>query len=854
MGSSDVSDIMISSSSDTLVHKSSYPEGTENFSDDIPPYEAPLLEEWDSYWEDINGRLTVSRMVTDSVIKGMVSAISEEAAETITMKETEMALLNKKLSSYKSNLRNKELELEGIKCIFPLSSSHTNDEWKSFKEHLSNISLASEENFQRIKKGIKAVKSYCSASNKVGMNGSNQQEKLMETFSGIEVSLDTLGGIINLQCGQVEEMVLVFNSSLDEHKRNLDFQEEVLRLVLQSYMKSLQQEFQAKLVEERGQNRNFTPDFDDKLRRLRQELDTISMSLVVPEPGKLQTVGSQEGFEEWTHRKVLGNYGPPAASLGEENGNSATGNSDLLKNTTSETLEAAQLMHMKKDDLISYFQSERMKLKRSHESMVQEMTEQYFRLKREYLKEQGSSHLRRDKELDFVRKRIPDVILKLDGILVENEKLQSTADSKDAMHSLEKRNEALLLDNQHLRKLLQEKTEEIRCLIAKVSNASKKVLEKTLVEANLWENIKKLENDIEDARVETFIGEEIYKSIIKEKFSELRFSVEDSDLVAVNMYETFEIIYKEIIGEFEANMNLMMLKSNMDKGRIIHLENSLLENEKALHSAVVEKERLKQEVSVLSTSIVEKEMLASEVGFSLRKQKEHYEQVFEELNKLRDEKFQHERLVFENSGQCKYVKDKLEEALKDNGVYQAKTCELEQKLALSEKALRDAGQQTSQLHNIIQEKQRMVSSALASKEENKRQIESSISSIQILSKALTDFEHKVTESFVENKLRLEKLSHHSKPLVQQVNALKRKALLYKQSFERRCVDLQKAEEEVDLLGDEVDGLLSLLEKIYVGLDHYSPVLQHYPGIMEILKLVRRELNGENMKPLIYLQC
>lgn len=36
--------------------------------------------------------------------------------------------------------------------------------------------------------------------------------------------------------------------------------------------------------------------------------------------------------------------------------------------------------------------------------------------------------------------------------------------------------------------------------------------------------------------------------------------------------------------------------------------------------------------------------------------------------------------------------------------------------------------------------------------------------------------------------------------------------------------------QVDLLGDEVDTLLSLLEKIYLALDHYSPVLQHYPGV------------------------
>ena len=91
------------------------------------------------------------------------------------------------------------------------------------------------------------------------------------------------------------------------------------------------------------------------------------------------------------------------------------------------------------------------------------------------------------------------------------------------------------------------------------------------------------------------------------------------------------------------------------------------------------------------------------------------------------------------------------------------------------------------------------------------------------------------------------------------------------------------ESQVDLLGDEVETLLDLLEKIYIALDHYSPVLKHYPGvsalspslytyfllcpfkigfydqstyllygmtlqIIEILKLVRRELSGEAKRP------
>lgn len=56
-----------------------------------------LLEDLDSYFEDINDRLSISRMVNDSVIKGMVKAVQQLAAEEIAAKEMEVAVLKEKL-------------------------------------------------------------------------------------------------------------------------------------------------------------------------------------------------------------------------------------------------------------------------------------------------------------------------------------------------------------------------------------------------------------------------------------------------------------------------------------------------------------------------------------------------------------------------------------------------------------------------------------------------------------------------------------------------------------------------------------------------------------------------------------
>ncbi|XP_041002604.1 WPP domain-associated protein [Juglans microcarpa x Juglans regia] len=109
--------------------------------------------------------------------------------------------------------------------------------------------------------------------------------------------------------------------------------------------------------------------------------------------------------------------------------------------------------------------------------------------------------------------------------------------------------------------------------------------------------------------------------------------------------------------------------------------------------------------------------------------------------------------------------------------------------------------------------------------------------------ALADFEHIVLEKLGMNILRLTEVKHNLDPLVELVASLRNKELLYRKAFVRRCYNLQKAELEVDLLGDQVDVLLGLLEKIYTRLHQYSPALQQYFEVSDILNLINKELTG-----------
>ncbi|PPR94888.1 hypothetical protein GOBAR_AA25784 [Gossypium barbadense] len=59
-----------------------------------------FLNEFDLYVEDIKDGLVVSRMVNDSIIRGMVNAVEQEAADRIAQKELELVRLKEMLKSY----------------------------------------------------------------------------------------------------------------------------------------------------------------------------------------------------------------------------------------------------------------------------------------------------------------------------------------------------------------------------------------------------------------------------------------------------------------------------------------------------------------------------------------------------------------------------------------------------------------------------------------------------------------------------------------------------------------------------------------------------------------------------------
>ncbi|PIA39817.1 hypothetical protein AQUCO_02600346v1 [Aquilegia coerulea] len=816
-----------------------------------------FLDDFDSYLDDINDRLTISRMVNDSIINGMVNAVTEEAAEKIAQKELEVALLKERVQFFESGAY-KVKELESPSLSDNLARQH------SVKETLGNLRVASEKQFNILEKKLEDIK-VCE------LLPGQMKVKEPEKWAGVDQTLNTLKNILNTVFTKVDNMVCLSKTSRFEWQKEREFQAEVEGTDGRRSIKNIQEDYEVQLLKQRaqcrgGQSANQLAMINE-LSSLRQELSFISKAFSTTEMGQLSLNGSQDGYEEHNngqrkdnfHHKDFRNHITQASSLSETNGKQ-----EEPKTVLPEHVDSAQLKHLSKDELVSYFRNQMTLMKRNHESLVQEKTEEYFSLRREFLKEKGSSFsLRREKEFETFRNKIPEVIVKLDNMLMENQKLPIAYENDELVCSLTNRIETLLSENHRTKKLLLNKSKEVKCLTSQVSNAADNMSHHSLVEANLLKQIRKLKCDIEDKRIEVLIGEDVWKYILKELIANIECTIQECDMETVAMREIYEILFKglaldakatikcdiedsdlesiimqEILGlifreaakDAEGIISHIKMIYDEENQRRVSLEALLLETEKS-------KEQLKQKILTLSELLDEKEKLALEKGSLLMKERERCNLIDQELNLLKNETSQKERLVSEGRRESSIMKSKLEEALGKVQLYEKEITELDQRLY-------GAIEETKKLHGIIREKESALSLVEAKETEHKKQSETTIAAVQRLFQEAADIDRRTIEAVEKNNLRLKRLQVQLDPLVQKATLSRSMEAVYKQRLERKYSDLQKAEAEVDLLGDEVDTLLSLLEKIYIALYHYSPVLEHYPGIMDTLKLIKRELSVE----------
>ncbi|GAB4840706.1 hypothetical protein Ancab_021473 [Ancistrocladus abbreviatus] len=755
LGSSNVQEAVGSCANGPLHVSEGNVQESENVGDDI-------VQHLDLYFLEINDRLTISRMVSDSVVKGIVNAVSREADARVAAKELQVV-------------------------------------------------------------------------------------ELKEALRILHLSYDELN---------------MSKTSLHEWQPENELQKQIESLVIRDTIKRLQVWCKGKL---RDKNvdlyGNETVRWSETLKEissLRHELDAIHKTLFNLEVGHLSSQGSLE--MDHSHHNVVSNHVLANSALWDGNGKP-----EESKINMPENFESSQLRHLNVDGLYNYFRTEIIKMKRDHESTVQQMTEDYFSLKRELLKEREHSKERgpfppfkKDKDFDNLKKKISEVIRKLDDILSENENVPEICDFSG------NRLDSLLSENLYLKDLLANKDREIKYLSLKVSKDAEKLSQNSLVEENLCRLIGELKCSVEDAHLEATINEEVYKCILKEIFCQFQCDDEEADVKSGIMQEVLGIIYEEAAHKAEATMKIVeslimqgisgvvveevlkdleielkdaKVKCLQEFEHIGLLKKKVFEMGEELIMADEEKKRLKHETMALEAVVEGKDKAILEVTTALEKQREQFELANKELTKLMDCTKQQEALLFRRDGELEMLRTELESYLLQIDLLKAE----------KNKLIQELDEERVRFLDVSDTKEKMLLLVEAEDREHRKLMESQVHIILELLKEFNNFERVVAESIKWSSLRLENSTFQLNSIIRKANVLQRTRLLYRQRLEKRCSDLQKAEAEVDILGDEVDALLGLLEKIYIALDHYAPILEHYPGIMEILKLVKRELSGESTR-------
>ncbi|CAJ1962958.1 unnamed protein product [Sphenostylis stenocarpa] len=824
-----------------------------------------IVEEMESILVDVDEQMIVSRMVSDSIIKGMVNAIEEQAAERITEKELEVIRLKKMLDGL-------HVCSDETKTLWSLLHHHEPHEAAAHQfpdsvveadrciMSIDSLQIAVHEELSQLRKEINKIKGTSSigrinsGSDLVGLGGILQENK-PEKWIYVDKAIESLKDTVDCVCRRMKLMDWLSKASLSEWQQDQNFQSEIERMVISNGIWGLQPEFEQKLCDlYDSESRNCFDQYKE-ISSLRQELDSIFKTLSVSETGHLLSHGSLENTEEWCHNKRVDHFHVKLStdhlspSTMEENGKQ-----EESKINKPENLDSSSLKHMSKEDLVTHIT----KMKRNHESQVQEKTEENFRLRRELLnlKERGSPFpLKKDKEFELLKKKIPVVITKLNEILDGNEKVHQFSENIESLSSLKDRLDFLESENNQLKDTLSDKKKEFRSLSSQLSAAKEKLSQEHLLEKKLLQTIQNLEDDIGDAHSQVSVIQDVYKCFIEDIVNEFRCCTEELHLKNSFMQEIYEVIFQEAshsaqaasgLGTEEAEMESIMVQGLLDINHILFKE-SLVNADEALKLEVAEKEKLKCEMLTLKSVVEEKEKLIEGAADALAQEKQKMQLASEELNSLRAEIAQQHKLIEENSEELDVTNSKLVAALKEIKQYQEQMHQLHQNLEQGTKKLREIDEERSVHFALTQKQQEALKLIEAKERENRKQMESTINFIHKLLATITDFEARVNKDMSRNCLRLENIRSEFRWINNKANVLKTMGFVYKERLEARSSDLAKAEAEVDLLGDEVDTLLRLLEKIYIALDHYSPILQHYPGIIEILELVRRELTGDSRK-------
>ncbi|QCD94244.1 hypothetical protein DEO72_LG5g2326 [Vigna unguiculata] len=343
------------------------------------------------------------------------------------------------------------------------------------------------------------------------------------------------------------------------------------------------------------------------------------------------------------------------------------------------------------------------------------------------------------------------------------------------------------------------------------------------------ENRKKFLDQLQFMSIESFLKEDVNMVVFKVMLEEWRWELDDYYMENYIKEKVDQVVMVETLNDaFFLSMEVNSL-----------VEDNSMEDDCSTSSMML-KQLWKDEGEENLTTILLESLLScfeAEENLMLSAKCEIKEQCRQlDLGSERGDLHEHEifeDLITAEEETFSSLTSKVENVLQQLGIGKALLRHLGTSLGHS---LRDSNNFQNQMSNNEEGQLRLSSTAF----------------MPLLNLLLTfgEFEPMICQKFEMMALRLEKMKDCLDPLIELIGCFRSKELLYQKAFIKRCQNLQKAEAEVDLLGDQVDALLTLLEKIYATLHQHAPALQQFFEVYNILELIKRELISGSVESVI----
>ncbi|AQK43126.1 WPP domain-associated protein isoform X3 [Zea mays] len=641
----------------------------------------------------------------------------------------------------------------------------------TYAEYLDLMKVEVDQQLNKLIEDIRVLKSY-NVAHKCDLNDPCSTLGHVGKLTEIDEGFNSLKLLLVVVFRQIREMLTLVNSSIHDFQWEHELQLEITGFIIGDCVRGLKDELERKLYEQSSIVNSLRKNSQETVAQcasIREDLIAISNMLLPSEEEHHIPLCRHESLGNWSDRWKFSFF----RKIPQKD-HSLSSSEENQKSATQKSISPSEVISEKSDfrHLKGMTGQEILNYFRSEISKLKMLHELDLQEKTEELfkfkREKWSLALKYDVEFEPLRKRFPEVISRFDQIM-SNGMEAPTISTSDAVDERSRLNSRI--DSLYC------ENQHLRNLLA----------EKT-------KNVQELSCQISDASKK--MSSQYY--LEKEHLRQVK-----------NIKEEYEDLYVEstIRDEIYQTVTSKLVDSHRD---------ILEETTQILHA----------KVSSLEAAHSEKDMALCLSNEENRKLKEKLS-ILEKVHFIKDN--QHDQLLMKQESEEMILRDIEMEPhvppqrscqISDQDMQYEELIKLNQTLEMASTTLKEV------------ETKKLDYSDITSERKQEKQLDSILISIMDLSKEFVEMEHKMSEEIKGNEKKTENLNDRCNHMVQQAIVLTKKGLWYKQMLEIRRSELQKAESEVDVLGGKVNALLSLVQKIYVTLEHYSPVFQHHPVLLD----------------------